>query len=166
MHPVFGSQRLLKRPDHTVSTFSQHLLSHVERCWDHATSNGLNNLSKFQEQKKCGDVEAKFKCIQTRLNMLSQHLSAFLRGVVKLLQHRFSTNVERMLWPFLGLTCRCYLTANSKFKGLLPSKRDQLSSRLVFPPLPSCTLPLSSLGTCTTQVTYVSYRSAGSLFRL
>ena len=60
----------IKRSQH----LSQHLFSHVERCRDHARSNGLNNLSTFQEQKKCcEDVETKFKWIQIRLNM-SQHL--------------------------------------------------------------------------------------------
>ena len=38
---------LLLRPDQTLTTYSHNI------CCDHARSNGHNNLTTFQEQKKC-----------------------------------------------------------------------------------------------------------------
>ena len=56
--------------DQTVSTFSQHLLSYVERCWDHcAVSNGFS-ISWTKEMLR----RSWYKGVSNDLNIGSQHM--------------------------------------------------------------------------------------------
>ena len=94
------------------------LLSHVKRCWDHAVSNGFNNLLTYAQQVRYvrseteNNVERSWESVSNGFNIsrtkemlrrcwdkvfktsMSQHLSTLSRGVVKWPQHRLSTNVE------------------------------------------------------------------------